>query len=223
MKKLGFILSLALIGATIGCGSSSDAEKAKAEEAGQAAEATQGSKAYSVDNAASKVMWKGFGVGHTHNGTIAMKEGSVNIENGNITSGKFVFDMKAINVQDSLPAEKRDYLTGHLTKGFFMADSFPTSTFEITKVEALQNDAKGNTNTISGNLTMKGVSKQLSFPAKVAINNGELATTATFQFDRTLWDVIENSKKNAKFDLKKFAQNAVEDNIEMTLDIKAKQ
>lgn len=223
MKKLGFILSLALIGATIGCGSSSDADKAKSGEAGTAAEATQGSKAYNVDNAASKVEWKGFGVGHTHNGTIAMKEGSVSVENGNITAGKFVFDMKGIVVKDSLPAEKRDYLIGHLTKGFFMADSFPTSSFEITKVAALANDAKGNTHTISGNMTMKGVTKELSFPAKVTINGADLATTATFQFDRTLWDVMENSKKNAKFDLKKFADHAVEDNVEMTLDIKAKQ
>lgn len=207
----------------MGCGSSSNAEKAEAAEAGKAAEATQTAATYTVDGTTSKVGWKGFGVGHNHWGTIGLKEGSVAVEAGTIKAGKFVFDMKSIDAIDEMPADKKASLMGHLATGFFMSDSFPTSTFEITKVEALQNDANGNTHKISGNLTLKGATKELTFPAKVAINPADLATTATFKFDRTLWDVIENSKKNSKFDLKKYAANLVEDEVEMTLDIKAKK
>jgi polyisoprenoid-binding protein YceI len=221
MKKLGFLLSIGLLAATIGCGNSSDADKAQAADAGKAAEVTQGSKSFTIDNAASSVNWTGFGVGHKHFGTIGVKEGSVSVENGNVTAGKFVFDMKQIEAKDSMPEDKRKNLLGHLSSSFFMTDSFPTSTFEITKVEPLQGK-EGATHTVSGNLTMKGSTKQLAFPANIAVNGNEVSTTATFQFDRTLWDVIENSKKNPKFDLKKFANHAVEDNVEMTLNIKAK-
>ena len=220
MKHLFFTLSVVLMISFAGCGSSSDANSAKTGEAENTATATAGAKALNVDLAGSKATWTGFGVGHTHSGNITMKEGVVNVENGNITSGKFMFDMKQINVTDGTEGDKLKSLIGHLSTGFFKTDSFPTSTFEITKVEALTGDANA-THTITGNLTLNGITKSLSFPSKVALTGDNLATNATFKFNRTLWNIMENSKNNKLFDLKKFANNAVEDDIEMTLDIKA--
>lgn len=220
MKHLFLTLSVILMISLAGCGSSSEANEAKTGDAEKAAEATTGAKTLNVDGAASKVNWTGFGVGHNHTGNLAIKEGSVNVENGNITSGKFVLDMKQINVTDGTSGDDLKKLMGHLSSGFFKTDSFPTSSFEITKVEALAGDPKA-THTITGNLTLNGITKSLSFPSKVEINGDNLSTAATFKFNRTLWNVMENSKNNKLFDLKKMANAAVEDDIELSLDIKA--
>ncbi len=219
MKQFFFALSVIVMIGFSACGSSSNANEAKSGEAEKAAEATTGSKTMAVDIAASKVNWTGFGVGHNHNGNLGLKEGSINVEGGNITAGKFVFDMKQINVTDGTSGDDLKKLLGHLSSGFFKTDSFPTSTFEIAKVEALSGDAN-NTHTITGNLTLNGITKSLSFPAKVAVSGNNVATTSTFKFNRTLWNVMENSKDNKLFDLKKFANAAVENDIEMSLDIK---
>lgn len=220
MKHLFLTLSVILMISFAGCGGSSEANEAKTGEAQTATETNAGAKTLNVDATTSKVNWTGFGVGHNHTGNLALKEGSVNVENGNIVSGKFTFDMKQINVTDGTSGDDLKKLMGHLSSGFFKTDSFPTSSFEITKVEALSGDPKA-THTITGNLNLNGITKSLSFPAKVEMNGDNLSTAATFKFNRTLWNIVENSKTNKLFDLKKFANAAVEDDIEMTLDIKA--
>ncbi len=221
MKQVFFSLCLGLTLGFVAC-TGSDKEAAKTGEATTAEAPAASAKSLGVDVATSKVNWKGFGAGHDHTGTLAIKEGAVMMDNGNITGGKFTFDMKQIGVTDGTPADQITKLVGHLSAdGFFKTDSFATSTFEITKVEALTGNPEA-THTITGNLTLKGISKSLSFPAKVTVNGNEVATLATFKFDRTLWNVMENSKNNKMFDLKKFADNLVQDEIELNLDIKAK-
>lgn len=221
MKQLFFTLCLGLTLGFVACTGSSDKEAAKTGEATAPAATAEAAKNLNIDVATSKVNWTGFGVGHNHTGTLAIKEGSVAVENGNVTGGKFTFDMAQIAVNDGTPADQLTKLMGHLTKGFFVTDSFPTSSFEITKVEPLTGNAEA-THTVTGNLTLRGISKSLSFPAKVTVNGNEVATVATFKFNRTLWNVMENSKDNKLFDMKKFADHAVDNDIELKLDIKAK-
>lgn len=220
MKQVFFAICLGLTLGFVAC-SGSDKEEAKTGEATAAEAPAATAKTMNVDAATSKVNWTGFGVGHNHTGTLAIKEGTVAVENGNVTGGKFTFDMSKIEVNDGTKDEGLTKLMGHLTKGFFATDSFPTSSFEITKAEALTGNPEA-THTITGNLTLRGITKSLSFPAKVTINGNEVATTASFKFNRTLWNVMENSKDYKMFDIKKYADHAVDNDIELKLDIKAK-
>ena len=69
------------------------------------------------------------------------------------------------------------------------------ATFDITRVEAMEGDAVKATHTISGNLTMRGITKNISFPAMVTLDEQKLHIKAeTFTIDRTEWNVMFNSE-----------------------------
>ena len=67
--------------------------------------------------------------------------------------------------------ENQAKLDGHLKSGdFFEVEKFPTASFEITKVTP---NETGDYNTlIDGNLTVKGVSKPISFNTNVVVKDG---------------------------------------------------
>lgn len=73
-------------------------------------------------------------------------------------------------------------LTDHLKSAdFFNVNEHPTAKFASTKIEA---GADGQS-TITGNLTLLGVTKEISFPAKVAVQDGKLSLQAEFTIDRS--------------------------------------
>jgi polyisoprenoid-binding protein YceI len=194
IKLLAFLFVTAAI--AVSCGSGSEDAQA---EVGQAQEvAAETGTAYAVNSAESIVNWKGEKFnGDFHTGTIKVKDGSLSVEDGNITAGSFTIDMTSIAVTDETPEDKKPYLVAHLagTTGeakdadFFNTNKYPTATFEITKVEALEGVA-GKTHKISGNLTMLETTKEVTFDANVAMTDGKLtASTDNFTFDRTLWGI----------------------------------
>jgi len=187
MKKSIIYLGSALMAIVIAsCGSN-------ATEAGDAQDAATGSEAavtYTVDST-SLVTWKGskvFEVGE-HAGTINISEGSLSVENGNITAGNFTIDMNTLACTDDMPEDKIGYLIGHLRgEEFFLVDSFPTAKFEVSGCEA---KAEGeNTHVLSGNLTMKDVTKNISFPIKVATSETGITASGTVTINRLDWNVM---------------------------------
>lgn len=168
-------------------------DKAETSAAGEAAETT--GQTYNVLADASKVMWIGSGVGKAHNGTVDVSKGAVSMEDGKLTGGKFMLDMTSVTVLD-LEGEKKGYLESHLkglgddnANDFFNTKTYPSSTFEITKATQLLNDENANY-IINGNLTIKDVTKQVSFKAQV--NSAEemiTVTTPQFTIDRTEWGI----------------------------------
>ena len=164
-----------------------------ATEAGDAQDAATGSEAavtYNVDGT-SVVKWKGskiFEVGE-HAGTINVTEGSLSVEGGNITAGNFTMDMNTLACTDDMPEDKIAYLIGHLRgEEFFLVDSFPTAKFEVTGCEA---KAEGdNTHVMSGNLTIKDVTKNISFPAKVTVSENNVTASGSVTINRLDWNVM---------------------------------
>ncbi len=72
-------------------------------------------------------------------------------------------------------------LTDHLKSGdFFEVNEFPTAKFESTKVEQT-----GDKATITGNLTLHGVTKEISFPATVSVSDTGVSLKSDFDIDRT--------------------------------------
>jgi polyisoprenoid-binding protein YceI len=75
-------------------------------------------------------------------------------------------------------------LTGHLkNEDFFETEKFPTAKFVSTSITAGENGSS----TITGNLTLHGETKEVSFPADVKMENGGMVLNATFQLDRSIF------------------------------------
>ena len=75
-------------------------------------------------------------------------------------------------------------LTGHLkNEDFFETEKFPTAKFASTEITAGENGSR----TITGNLTLHGETKEVSFPADIKIENGGVMLNATFQLDRSIF------------------------------------
>ncbi len=156
---------------------------------------TEGSSTYTVDLANSKVEWIGKKVTGQHNGTVDISSGQLSAKNGDLDAGKFEIDFNTIKVLDLEDAESNAKLTGHLkSDDFFSVEKFPKGTFEITNVEKVSDD-KGNNYKVNGNLTIKGITKNISFPANVNVTPDKVTATADFNIDRTEWEVKYGSGK----------------------------
>jgi polyisoprenoid-binding protein YceI len=179
------------------------------------------SKTLKIDTAASTMNWVGKKVTGQHNGTIKITKGEVGLDNSNaVVNGNFEVDMKSIVNLDLDDAEWNTKLITHLkSDDFFSVEKFPTSKFEITNVETLNDAAKPNFNsTVTGNLTMKSVTKSITFPASIKFDNGVLSAFADFDIDRTQWDIKYGS---GKF-FEGLGDKMISDNFNISFKITAK-
>lgn len=172
------------------CAEAPDAEKAKTGEATE--EATGAGEKKAIDLTASEIGWIGTKLTGQHNGTIKLKSGHVFVEDQKITGGQFVMDMDTITVLD-LQGENKEKLEKHLRDtDFFEIGKFPESKFVITSVEPGEGDALK----ITGNLTIRDITKSVSFSAGVekdAAGNPK-KVTADFNIDRQLWGIVYKGK-----------------------------
>ncbi|MEM6264592.1 MAG: YceI family protein [Bacteroidota bacterium] len=199
----------------------SESEKAvDAKEAGEAAVAAVTAETYMVQSEATTLNWKGSKkVGDDeHYGTIMVSDGSMNVEGGNLTAGTFTIDMSSIKNVDIEDAEYNAKLVGHLAgTDFFDVATYPTAKFEITEVTATENDTTGATHMISGNLTIKATTKQITIPAKVSMEGGMFKAMSNFAVNRADFDVQYGSE--TFFD--DLADKVINDDIEFDLTLVA--
>ena len=145
-------------------------------------------KTLTVKPDASKVEWFAEKVTGAHNGLVSLKSGTIEVNNERMTGGSFTIDMTTINTTD-LDGGSKKKLDGHLmSKDFFNVSEFETADFKITKVEALKSD-DGFNQTITGDLTIKGITNEVSFPASVKMTEGKLAAYGEMTVDRTKFDI----------------------------------
>lgn len=202
MKKI--ILSIAAASAIFAsCQDAPKADTATATDA-QAVASTTGATELVADVAQTKVEFVGTKPVGKHHGVIMIKEGKLAVEAGNIKGGSFVIDMNTMKVddQDSMGNAK---LGGHLmSPDFFDVANHATASFEITGVAAGIDTSikevilKDATHTVTGNLTLKGVTKSITFPAKVTMNETTATADANFNIDRTQWGLVYGNDKSLK-------------------------
>ncbi|MBK8329991.1 MAG: YceI family protein [Bacteroidetes bacterium] len=65
----------------------------------------------------------------------------------------------------------------------------------MTNCTALTNDSNA-THTFSGNLTLKDSTKNVTFPAKVTMNDATITAVADFNIDRTQWGLFYGNDKS---------------------------
>ena len=123
----------------------------------------QNSARYTFDQSTSKVTWVGSKVTGKHDGGFSTFKGTVDAVDGAPERSRVDVDIEATSITSD--AEK---LTGHLmSQDFFDTKQFPKATFVSTKIE--KGGERGATHTITGNLTIKGISKSVTFPANVKV------------------------------------------------------
>lgn len=202
MKKR--FLPLVILGLlfTSSCADTPPADKATAGAAVEANTHAEGS-VLQVDLQNSRIEWHGAKpVGNGHTGTIAITKGNIVVYNHNITGGHFTMDVNSMAPQDQ-DAGHNAKLKGHLLSADFLeAEKYPEATFEITGVTAVDNatvlENKAATHIITGNATLKGITKSISFPAKVRDSGDEIIADAVFNIDRTDWGINYRSDAGIK-------------------------
>ena len=151
---------------------------------------------YQLDLATSTVGFLGSKPVGTHAGEFKLTEGSLTLANGNISAGNFTIDINSLAIKDA-DTNGAYKLVGHLlSPDFFDAAKFATAKFAVTACEAMPAGDSTGTHKISGNLTLKDSTKNVSFPAKVTVSDAGVTATASFNIDRTQWGLFYGNDKS---------------------------
>ncbi|SDK42599.1 Polyisoprenoid-binding protein YceI [Catalinimonas alkaloidigena] len=144
-----------------------------------------------VDTDQSELVWTATKVGGEHTGTVKLSQGQLTADGKALTGGSFTIDMTTITDTDITNADFNARLTNHLkSDDFFSVERHPTATFVMTKATPLAQAKSGQPNyTIAGDLTIKGITKPISFPATVTVSGSGVNATARFELNRLNWDL----------------------------------
>jgi polyisoprenoid-binding protein YceI len=161
----------------------------------------------------SKIQWTGTKVVGFHQGTVKLKKGVVVLKNHRLVGGSFEIDMASIantDIPDSDATPKRKIEEHLKSSDFFDVVRFPTARLEIMQVSSL----KGNTYSVTANLTLKGITKPITFVAEPSTQRDDLfIALANFTIDRQQWGVAYKGLKD----------ELVHDNIKFNVIIKARK
>ncbi|WP_133256935.1 YceI family protein [Hymenobacter edaphi] len=184
--------------------------------AGSAVSRKDAAETYAAQPQLSTLGWVAKKVGGQHNGAVPLKEGAVQVKGKQIVGGTFTFDVAGLTVADS----QSPRLLAHLkSDDFFSTEKNPTATFVITSLKTTKPDAAGNNAEVTGNLTIKGITQAISFPAKVGVKDGVAAASGTATVDRTKFDIKFRSKSL----LDTAADKVIDDNFTLNFNVVAKK
>ncbi len=171
---------------------------------------------YSVNTDTSVLKWTGeFVTGLTkEEGTIKIKSGEVVVEGGLITSGSFEIDMETI-----ADNENKEKLIQHLrSDDFFSVATYPTAKFEITSFAPVnEQTAVSGRYVVGGNLTVKGITKPISFLATISTTDTEINSSSSFAINRADWDV----KYGSTSFFEGLGDKAIRDAVQIDLELSA--
>ena len=210
MKKVLLFTATAALLAS--CGGGVEGDKVEAQEAQEVKEVAE-AVSYTASPSSTTLNWEGSDVaGKVHTGSINITEGNLEVKEESLVGGSFTIDMSSIVNFDVENPEYNAKLVGHLkSPDFFSVDSFPMAKFEIVSVSDYQGE-EGYTHNITGNLTMKDITKSITFPASVSLGENSIeAKTAKFVFDRSEWNVRFRSP--SFFDIAELKDKAINNEI----------
>lgn len=174
-------------------------------------------RTYNLVSDESTLSWKGSKVSGSHTGVVNISEGSVTVEDDNLTGGKFTIDLNTIDNQDIESPEWKAKLENHLkSDDFFSVSEYPKATFTVKSSEKISD----NKYTVTGDLTAKGITKEISFPAEIHIGDETATAKADITINRLKWNLRYNSA--SFFDVKALGDKLIYDDIGITLNLKAK-
>ena len=176
-----------------------------------------GTTRYKVDASASSVTWHATKVTGEHMGTVNLANGYLSVTDGNLTSANVIVDMQTIACTD-LEGEWSDKLVGHLNSDdFFNVSEHKTSTFTLRNMTPLK-DAQGDaTHSVTGDFTIRGITKSVTFDAKVTNTGDAFAVEGSAVLNRAEFDVKYGS--GSFFD--NLGDNLIHDNFTVGFNLVA--
>ncbi len=175
---------------------------------------------YEVDTDTSVVRWTGRNLFNHHQGTVKLAGGRIEVQNGALKSARFTLDMNRIVCEDLVDTAYNALLIRHLRDDdFFAVDRFPTAEFICEHTEPMSACTPGTPNyTLHGTMTLRGVTKSLSFPAVIAAADADhLTGQAQFELDRTQFGSHYGSGKLFAF----LGKHVVNDHIHLHIKLHA--
>ena len=162
-----------------------------------------------VNTSASTINWVGKKVTGAHEGTINLKDGTLVFKGKKLVGGTFVVDMTSMIVTDLKAGQGKEKLEGHLkADDFFGSDKFATATLVFKKLVT----KAPNVYTVTGDLTIKGITKPVTFD--LATTN--TTATANVKIDRTKYDIKYGS--GSFFD--SLGDKAINDDFDLAIALK---
>ena len=198
------VLLTALLLVTACSNPASDKPQAVTNEAAPVAAgspAVQGEK-YLITPENSKIEFIGSKVTGSHNGSFKKFSGAI-IFNGQPETSSVDVTIETASIEADDPG-----LTKHLqTPDFFDVAKYPQAKFVSTAIKA--GGDKG-THTVTGNLTMHGVTKSITFPATIAVTPGAITLDSTFSINR----------KDFGINYAGASDNLIRDDVVLTLKVR---
>ena len=175
---------------------------------------------YNVDTIISTFQWHAKKILGSHDGDIKCNQGQINFKDTVLSDAYIIIDMTTINNTD-LSGNSRDALVRHLKSGdFFEVEKYKTSELRVKNVKIIRPTAKYPYNyEITAEITIKGISKEIKFPAMIEYLNNYITVTAKLEIDRTDFGIKYASKKF----FKKIADGAINDKFSMTVNLIARK
>ena len=156
---------------------------------------------------ASKVAFVGSKVTGSHDGSFGTFSGSVALVDNDPERSQVSVEIDTTSVTTDQPK-----LTGHLkSPDFFDTATYPKAKFVSTSVK--KGGDKGASHTVTGNLELHGVTKQISFPATISVGEGKVDVDADFAINRKDFGINYRGK----------ADDLIRDEVVMKLSIRAQK
>lgn len=219
-KKFSALFAVLGVTAIVACNSAPKGDQTKITDAQEVSEAN--GQTFSVDTASSSIRFTGHGVGKNHPGKFRLSSGTVSIDSNRVTGGEFLIDVKSMELEEK-GTMFQDKLRPHLLSGdFFDAEKFGTAKFVITDVKPYEpNNADtslvdGANFNISGNFTLKDVTKNITFPARIDLDENTLKAKANFDIDRRQWQMNYGNDKT-------LGDKFISETVNIELDLQAKK
>lgn len=142
-----------------------------------------------IDPETSKIEFTGSKVTGKHDGGFGQFAGTIDLVNNNPTDSSVRADIDATSVFSD-----DEKLTGHLkSKDFFDVVTFPKASFASTNIER-DTSAGPDAYTITGDFTLHGVTKSISFPATIKVSDTNVDVDSEFTLNRKDFGIVYAGK-----------------------------
>lgn len=200
------LLSLGLL--ALACKNpASDAPKAGVREAAPAsAQAVKpGTEPLAISQQGSKITFVGSKVTGSHEGGFQRFSGTIHFDPKKADASRIEVEIDMTSIWAD-----NDRLTNHLKTGdFFLVEQFQKGQFVSTSIT--EGGEGGATHTITGNLTLRGVTRAVTFPATVTVSDDAVRAKAEFSLPRKQFGIAWEGKPD----------DLVRDEVLVRLDVAA--
>ena len=146
---------------------------------------------YIVDVDNSQLRWTANKVTGSHWGYVNIKKGEIVLNQKQIISGKFFVDLNSITVEDMGNSPWAEKLVDHLKS----EDFFDVKNFSLASLDLKSSNLKDGSFLINGDLTIKGETHQINFPAVINFSDTGPRASGQLKIDRTNYNIKYRSGK----------------------------